>query len=194
MYVVLATGCTKQMDIAFILDLSGSVDTIYDLSVSFISEVVNGLPFQMGRVRVALISFSDNAKVEFYLNKYQSKQEVLNALSFRAAGGKTNTQQAINKAYNDVFSSGRGDRSGVQNIAIVVTDGKSNVNSVNTRTEADNARKRNVEMYVAAVTTRANKGEVNAIASDPDSTHVVYVENNNKVSEAAKTLLRQLCA
>jgi len=148
----------------------------------------------MGRVRVALISFSDNAKVEFYLNKYQSKQEVLNALSFRAAGGKTNTQQAINKAYNDVFSSGRGDRSGVQNIAIVVTDGKSNVNSVNTRTEADNARKRNVEMYVAAVTTRANKGEVNAIASDPDSTHVVYVENNNKVSEAAKTLLRQLCA
>ena len=193
MCLVLATGCTKQMDVTFILDLSGSVDTIYDLSVSFIAEVVNGLPFQMGRVRVALISFSTTAKIEFYLNKYQSKQEVLNALSFRAAGGKTNTQQAINRAYNDVFTSGRGDRSGVDNIAIVVTDGRSNVNQGNTKTEAEHAQQNNVKMYVAAVTDRANMVEVNDIASDPDSTHVVKVRNNNEVRGAAKQLLDQLC-
>lgn len=186
--------CTKQMDVTFILDLSGSVDTIYDISVSFINEVVYGLPFQMGRVRVALVSFSDSARVEFYLDKYQNKREILNALSFRAAGGRTNTQEAINKAYNSVFSSGRGDRNGAQNIAIVITDGRSNVNQGNTIPEADRARQRGVEMYVAAVTDQADMGEVNAIANDPDSTHVVRLRNKNEVNSAASSLLDRLCA
>lgn len=194
MFLLLLTGCTKQMDVTFILDLSGSVDTIYDISVSFINEVVYGLPFQMGRAHVALVSFSDSARVEFYLDKYQNKREILNALSFRAAGGRTNTQEAINKAYNSVFSSSRGDRNGAQNIAIVITDGRSNVNQGNTIPEADRARQRDVEMYVAAVTDQADMGEVNAIANDPDSTHVVRLRNKNDVNSAASSLLDRLCA
>ena len=182
------------MDVTFILDLSGSVDTIYDISLSFINQVIYGLPFQNGRVRVALISYSDSAKIEFYLDDNQSKQEVLNALSFRKAGRKTNTQEAINRAYSNVFTSNRGDRSGAQNVAIVVTDGRSNVNQANTVAEANMARQRNIEMYVAAITDHADMGEVNGIANDPDSTHVVRLRNDGEVSSAAATILDRLCA
>jgi len=190
---LLPTGCTQQMDVTFILDMSGSVDTVYNSSINLIKHVIYGLPVRADRARVALVSYSDSAKVEFYLNTYRSKQEILNALSFRSAGGKTNTQEAIRKAYNDVYSSGRGDRAGVKNIAIVVSDGNSNINSDNTATEARVARQRHIEVYVAAVSDSVNMGEVNDIANDPDSTHVVRIRGQNDVQNAAKQLLDRMC-
>ena len=181
------------MDVAFILDMSGSVDTVYNSSINFIKHVIYGLPVRADRARVALVSYSNNAKVEFHLNTYRSKQGILNALSFRAAGGKTNTQEAIRMTYNEIFSSGRGDRSGVDNIAIVVSDGNSNVRSERTQDEAKVARQRHIEMYVAAVSDSVNMGEVNGMASDPDSTHVVRVRGQNDVENAARQVLDRIC-
>ncbi|KAI0210897.1 Collagen alpha-5(VI) chain [Lamellibrachia satsuma] len=156
-------GCTKQMDVTFILDVSGSADTVYSISVNFINSVIYGLPVSGDGARVAFVSYSDSAK------------------------------EAINRAYNRVFSSGRGDRNDVRNIAIVVSDGNSNVNKGNTVREADRAREKNIEMYVAAVSNTVNMGEVNGIANDPDSTHVVRVRSQNDVKNAANQLLDRLC-
>ena len=43
-------------------------------------------------------------------------------------------------AYNDIFTSNRGDRGGVPNIVVVVTDGGSNVQRNNVANEANNLR------------------------------------------------------
>ena len=102
---------------------------------------MNRLPVP-DRARVGLVSFSDTTDVHFFLNDYQSKEELMNALSFGTSGGRTNTQQALDRLGSDIFSSGRGDRSGVDNIAIVVTDGKSNIQESNTVTEAGRLRRR----------------------------------------------------
>ena len=185
--------CTKQMDLVFILDLSGSLSNLYDLSIEFMTTVIYGLPMHAGRARIALITYANSAKVEFYLNTYQSKQEVLNALSFRAAGRKTNTQEAINRAYSDVFSSGRGDRSGVDNIAIIITDGKSNGNTKDTVNAANRARQNHIEVFVAATSNRANMGEVQGIANDPDNSHVVSLNSKGEAQSAANRILNQLC-
>ena len=181
------------MDLVFILDLSGSLGDIYDISLNFMYTVIFGLPVRSGRARVALISYADSARVEFHLNRYQSKQEILNALSFRAVGARTNTQEAINKAYNNVFISNRGDRGGVRNIAIVITDGRSNVNQGNTLREANRARQRNIEIFVAATTYKADMGEVNGIANDPDNTHVVRLRTKGESESSANQLLDRLC-
>jgi len=181
------------MDLVFILDLSGSLSSLYDISIEFMTNVIYGLPMRSGRARIALITYANSAKVEFYLNTYTSKQEILNALSFRASGIKSNTQEAINKAYNDVFSYGRGDRSGVKNIAIVITDGRSNGNPSDTVQAADRARKRNIEMYVAATSNNVNMGEVQGIANDPDNSHVVSLNSKGEAQSAASSILNQLC-
>lgn len=115
------------MDVAFILDFSGSIDVIYGSVLAFAEEVIYGLPIGFDRARVAMLHLSDTADIDFYLDTYQTRQEVLNALSFQTSGGATNTQDAIRMMYEEVFVNNRGDRNGVDNICIIVTDGKSNI-------------------------------------------------------------------
>ena len=71
---------------------------------------------------------------------FRAKQEVLNALSFFPNRGKTNTQAALGVMRRELFTSGRGDRTGVDNIAVLVTDGYSNIDRFNTIPEAERAK------------------------------------------------------
>ena len=65
---------------------------------------------------------------------------MLNAVTFYPNRGKTNTQAALGVMRRELFSSGRGDRIGVDNIAILVTDGYSNIDRFNTIPEAERAK------------------------------------------------------
>ena len=50
-----------------------------------------------------------------------------------------------------------------------------------------------VEVFVAAFGETPNYSEVNGIASDPDSSHVIAVPDANSVTSAANVLLDRLC-
>lgn len=71
-----------------------------------------------------------------YFFIYRDKQEVLNAIGFYPDRGRTNTQDALSLLGREMFSTSRGARQGVADIAILVTDGYSNVNEQNTVPEA----------------------------------------------------------
>lgn len=121
--------CSRRKDITFIVDISGSVNNLFNVSRNIMKQVIHGLPMQNDRFRFAMVSFSDNAEVNFYLDTYRSnKQGVLYSLAWRKVGGKTNIADSIRLTYNNVFNGGRGDRSGVDNVAIIFSDVKSNVN------------------------------------------------------------------
>ena len=182
------------MDVVFVLDLSGSIDTVYNIIIAFAEYIVQGLPMRFDRTHVGVVAYSDLGTVHFYLDDYQTKQEVLTALSFRKAGGRTNTQAAINLANRNAFSTSRGDRSGVPNKMIIVTDGRSNVDQSRTIPEADNAKRNNIEIYVIAVGDGPDMGEVSAMASDPDSEYVLRIEDERDVVQVANVLLDRLCA
>lgn len=185
--------CTKQLDVALVLDLSGSMEVAQTLVIQFAKEVVQRLPLSQGRGRVGMVSYADTATVNFYLNRYNSREGVLNAMSFRQAGGRTNTQEAIGKAYNEIFSSANGDRNGVENVMIVVTDGGSNINQANTAVEAENARRRGITVYVAALTDTPDLGEINSIASTPSSEYVVRVRGPSDIAAAADQMTDRIC-
>ena len=119
--------------------------------------------------------------------------EMLNALSFRRAGGRTNTQRALRLLNDDVFSSSRGDRSGVPNVAIVVSDGESNVRRENTQPEARRARQRAVEIYSLAIGERPAMDELNGMATEPHAEHVLRARTEADVENAAARLLDELC-
>ena len=89
--------------------------------------------------------------------------------------------------------SSAGDRSGVQNIAIVVTDGQSNVQPDRTIPEAQAVRQRGIEVFAVAVGEQAKMSEINAIASSPTSSHVVALRTAADVSSSADKLISLLC-
>jgi len=80
-------GCSVQLDLVFVLDLSGSVEEAYGMVLELARQTVSGLNVDRASgTRVAVITFSDEAAVKFYLNEYSSTADVLNALVFRRAG------------------------------------------------------------------------------------------------------------
>ena len=66
-------------------------------------------------------------EVEFGLLQYNTVKALRTAVAFQKAGGLTNTQQALELLTTQVFNVTMGDRTGVNNTAVVITDGKSNV-------------------------------------------------------------------
>jgi collagen type VI alpha len=146
-----------------------------------------------GAVRVAAITFSDNATLEFQLDAYNTTGLLREALYFRSAGGKTNTQDALRLAYESVFTPTHGDRRAVHNVAIVVTDGQSNVQPDRTIPEADAARQRGIEIFAVAVGEQANMAEIDGLANDPNSQHEVILRTVNDVTPAASALIELLC-
>lgn len=180
------------MDVVFILDLSGSVEDFYDLVLGLTSQALYGLPVDSGMARVGIVSYADNAVVNAYLDSYTTMEQLQNALAFSFDGGRTNTQGAIRLAYENVFGQ-RGDRGDTPNIAILLTDGNSNVQPERTVAEAVNARQRGVQMYVVAMGTGINAGEINGMASSNVTDHVVYAPNSAAVGSAVSTLLGWLC-
>lgn len=120
--------CSRRKDITFIVDVSGSLDNLFNVTRNIIKRLIHGFPMQNDRFRFAMVSYSDNAEVNFYLNTYNNKLGPLYSLAWSRIGGRTNTAASIRLAYNQVFNGGRGDRGGADNVAIVFTDGKSNIN------------------------------------------------------------------
>ena len=73
--------------------------------------------FQFGLVRYSVVG--ENI---FYLNSYYDLNTMQSAiLNMGYVGSYTNTSGGIRVANFEQFTSGRGDRAGVQNIAIILT-------------------------------------------------------------------------
>ena len=91
--LLLLSGCSRQYDVSLILDLSGSMDQEYRLTIELAKKIVYGLDMNLDRTRFSAMAFSDNVFSIFYLNTYQGQKDgVINALNYYHHGGRTNTQ------------------------------------------------------------------------------------------------------
>jgi collagen type VI alpha len=185
--------CRSGYDIAFVLDVSGSLYDVVGLGMNLIRQVIYGLEFRFDRSRAALVLYSDTSSVRFYLNTYQDKRDILEALSIKDYGGRTNTQAALQMALDDVFRSNNGDRSNARNKVVLVTDGGSNIQQSETVRKAQTLKDNGAEVYVVAVGPRVNMDEVNAMASSGSGTYVYRVLSTGDVSSQANNLLNALC-
>jgi len=149
--------------------------------LDFVKGIVGGLEIGSNKVRVGMVVFSNDYKHEFYLSDYSTQAEVLAAIDGATyLGFSTHTRDALEYAETDLFTAAHGDRAEVPNIAIVVTDGQSNVggDDGSTDTEATIAAARNlqehgVSVISVGVTNAIDDTEIEGISS-PD-----HVENTN---------------
>ena len=105
--LVLSPGCDAGADILFVVDISGSVRHEHFPEVkNFLADIVDEFEFSQTRddkTQVSVITFDSEARVEFYLNEYDTKQDVQNAIQrIRYRGGHTNIPAAIELAMFEV--------------------------------------------------------------------------------------------
>lgn len=177
------------------LDSSGSVGKAnYDKMLSFVKSIVKDFPIASDKIRVGMEIFSSRPYQVFNLNKYHDMTSLTNAIDHVPyKSGGTNTGAALNTLYSKMFTTANGDRPGVPNIAIVVTDGRSN-NHPNTVKEASNARNHNINIFSVGVGSGVDTNELKDIATDPDNTHVMTVTDFSKLSQIKALFTQRACA
>ncbi|XP_053401477.1 uncharacterized protein LOC123550590 isoform X2 [Mercenaria mercenaria] len=187
--------CAAKADIVFILDSSGSIgQSNYNKMLSFVRDVSSKFDIGPDKVRIGTEIFSDRTYIQFNLNKYNDGASVDKAIgNIPYKRGTTNTGQALKDAYSKMFTAGNGDRPGVPNIAIVVTDGRS-TNRPTTLSEAKKLRDSGAQVFTVGVGSGVDKSELNAVATDPDSSHVLQVTDFSKLTQITASLNSKACA
>ncbi|TRZ02736.1 hypothetical protein DNTS_005421 [Danionella cerebrum] len=118
-----------ERDVAFLIDGSDDVRGDFPYIRDFISKVVEPLDIGINKVRISVVQHSERPNPNFYLNTYQTKEEVLRAVNgLTLAGGRSlNTGAALTFMKNTILSPRYGSRAAdnVPQFLIVLTGGKS---------------------------------------------------------------------
>ncbi|MEQ2191314.1 hypothetical protein XENOCAPTIV_026363, partial [Xenoophorus captivus] len=183
----------KLADIVFIVDESGSIgDQNFQLVRSFLYSIISGLEISPKRVRVGIVMYNNEPRAQVYLNTFKKKDELLNFINILPYnGGGTNTGAALNFSRENVFITEKGSRKdkGVEQVAVVITDGESQDNVIQA---AADLRRAGVTVYSVGV-QNANEHELRQMASYPPQKHVFIVDSFAKLKSLEQSLQKTLC-
>lgn len=117
-------------DIVFLVDGSNYVgSTNLPYVRDFMINLVNRLEVRPDRVQIGLIQFAERPRVEFYLNTYNNKEEIVKKISqLRLTGGSVvNIGAAMTYAQQNMFqpSSGSRGKNVAQQVLVLITGGPS---------------------------------------------------------------------
>lgn len=138
-----------------------------------IRRVVDQLDIGSDKVRVSVVQYSDDPKLEFGLNEYSRKEEIRQALSnLRSRGGiRLNTGRALEWVSRNIYQRSAGSRieDGVPQFLILVTGGKS---ADDVSSPADQL-KRNRVAPLAIGSRNADRNELREISLKPELVYTV---------------------
>ncbi len=194
-FYCLWTDCTSAQvaDIVFIVDESGSITSSnFQLVKSFIHRTISGLKVNSESVRVGMILYNDRPSAEFYLDSFINKSDILKYIKIIPyRGGGTATGAALKFAKDNLFTERRGSRKafGVKQIAVIITDGKS---QDDVTAPAAELRRSGVAVYALGVKD-ASVEELKKIGSYPERQFVFNVDSFQMLTSLEKSLRKSLC-
>ncbi|KAK7105718.1 uncharacterized protein [Littorina saxatilis] len=191
---VLDYECADDMDLAFILDSSGSItDADFKLSLEFVAKVVEEMNIP-SVVRVATLIFESSPTVKFFFNSYSNKSQVLSAIRgiVRSSGG-TATALALDLARTELFTTAHGARStGTKRVAVLVTDGQSD--SLVLTTQAANRLQHLSGVTLFSIGVGGyDLAELKAMSSNPKCSHVFTLSQFSEIDSIITEIQRSTC-
>ena len=180
------------MDIVFMVDSSGSVLLgNFNRLLMFVDHLLRQMGFTEGHIRAGLLTFSDDASVVFHLQKHRSQAAVTKGImSATYRPGMTNLAAALKKARVDMFQHSSGDRAGIPNVGVLITDGFSSINPLDTIPQAEEARGRGIMLYAIGISL-PDIDELNAITGNTD--RVFLVDDFEGLPELAYRVKDAIC-
>ena len=123
----LYAASTKRLDVAFVLDSSGSIGKEnFRYMLDFTRDTVKKLDVGVDKDRVAVMTYERTPRIQISLNTYTNKYDLDYAIStIRYSGGATYTYRALEMAQNGVFARESGERPDAQNVIVILSDGRS---------------------------------------------------------------------
>ncbi|XP_041806073.1 collagen alpha-3(VI) chain-like isoform X7 [Chelmon rostratus] len=174
-YEVITPAPTEgdKRDVVFLIDGTTAVRSEFPSIRDMIRRVVEKLDVGLDKVRVSVVQYSDDPKLEFLLNEFSTKDEVRQAVvRLRSKGGnRLNTGRALEWVSRNIYQRSAGSRleDGVPQFLILVTGGKS---TDDVSTAADQL-KRNQVAPLAIGSRNADPNELRQISLRPELVYTV---------------------
>lgn len=182
---------TCQIDLAFIVDTSGSIGYFNFIDMlGFMKKVTRGLNIGPGNSQVAVVSFSNTARLEFGFEEHQdhaSLERAMNFINYDAGGTATN--KGIKLARESVFETSS--RKGATKVALVITDGSSD-SFQDTINEAKITKEAGIVVFALGI-GNINKAELKAISSPPECTHVILLAGFSEIDNVVQEIEKAAC-
>ena len=193
---LLPGDCTGVLDLAIVLDSSGSINEAdggnWNRILGFIQDVARRFPISRTAVQIAVVKYSNNANVEWNLNTYNNVNDLVNAMgAISYIGGTTNTADGLEDMNDIIFQTHNGDRSNAPNVAIVITDGQANERERDTIPEATRAKNRGIRIIAVGVTNAVDLTELRGIAST--NADVIEVDDFSLLMSFLDQLTANVC-
>ena len=193
---IFVAGC--PIDLVFVVDSSGSIEdddkNNFNLVKKFLIEFINRI--DLSQVRVAMLSFGGQTFIQFYLdnNRFRADQFYNDINSLPYDGGETNTDDALVKVRDDILTSTRGDRSSVNDLIILITDGKPTprFNTQLTST-VQSIKSRGVRILGVGVTSRIDVNTMRSIVSSPSDSFYFQIDEFNNLIDHIDRVTENVC-
>ena len=177
----------------FVMDQSGSIgERHFGRMKQLAINITASFTIAPDRTRVAWISFNSAGTMVFNLNQYTDRTSLHRAIrNVDYAGGGTDIGEAVETLRLHGFTGGRNNFD-VPEVAIVLTDGRTNDDTFSTALAADNLqRDRNVNVFVVGVGDNVNRDELMAVASAGIETTEDHIEHIDRFDEDELNTLQE---
>jgi uncharacterized protein YegL len=174
-------------DLLFIIDGSGSVGApTFDTQIAALNRIVDSVDIGPNDTQIAVLQYSSYTYIEFGFNIHSTKESLRDAISkLQHKSGTTKTGKALDRALQ-MFTTktwgSRFGRNGVQQIAVVVTDGHSRDDPAQA---AGRLRQAGVRIIALGIGQHINMNELVDISNDAN-----YAFENLTSSETMENFVR----
>ena len=184
-----------QMDVAFILDESGSISMeAFRNMTFFVGNVINDYTLGPNNIQVGVITYSNDPDLAIRLGSVTNSRDLRRDLGslIPPFGGGTRTDLALQLAQTEL--TGPRSRFNAAKLAILLTDGMSTERALTSRAAAS-LRNRGVEVFVVGIGAGVDVSELNDIATDLDSDHVLLTDTfeMSELNMLTTTLSNRTC-
>ncbi|XP_048042147.1 integrin alpha-X-like [Megalobrama amblycephala] len=191
--------CLGQIDIAFLLDGSGSVGSNNFVTMkNFVTNVIKR--FTERDAQFAIAQYSRDCVIHYNFNQVKIQDSTWESKVTNIQyqnGGYTYTATAISKLVSNLFTPNGGARPSANKILLVITDGQSHDRSLLTRASSE-ANEKNIKRFAIGVGNAFNSDtarmELETIASLPSNNHVFRVNDFDALENIHEKLKENIIA
>ena len=157
--------CDAVLDVALLIDRSGSVGDQFPVFLRYIVEFIEGFRVGQNRSRFGGVIFNETARVAFSLEEITTFEEYNSTItSLDGPGGLTNLADASRVTRTELLGA-LGDRPDVPNVCILFTDGFATREQNNTEDEAALLRQ-NCTIITVSVGNFTDEMQLRAISTN----------------------------
>lgn len=188
--------CNEPMDVAFLVDASGSVGAAnFDKQKEFIKAVASTLGLRSGLARAGSLVYSDMATVQQSFKSCNGTSSVMEAVNrIPYYGRTTRIDRALSLANTALFSAAGGVRSYVANTLVLLTDGRQTPapDSISMERAVKPLKDKKVARIALGIGNQISPSELRRVVDGEDD--IVTVDSFDDLYSSSYLVSKKLCA